>query len=47
MTPAMMPGPELVLAERRRHVLDGELLELHRQRAVVDQLGEVVGLGRA
>ena len=32
---------ELVVAERRRDVLDVHLLELHRQRAVVDELGEV------
>ena len=38
------PGVELVLAERRRDVLHADLLELHGQRAVVDQLRQVLGV---
>ena len=45
--PAAMPGVELVLAERGRHAARGLLLELHRQRAVVDELGEILGVRSA
>ncbi len=42
--PAAMPASSWSWPERRRHVLDVDPLELHRQRAVVDELGEVGGL---